>query len=174
MTISVLLDTSFLISLVDRNRPNHKVAGQYYKYLIEQKSAIYLSAIVASEFAIKQAITDLPLKNFRILPFNITHSVESARLSNLLGPKDTGDNRSVVREDVKIMAQASHENIDFILTEDGSTLFKYCHRLQKAGNLNVRAIKLADGFDSSDLRLDGQKSVFSVTEDEDSLIGGEP
>ncbi|MDX8129002.1 PIN domain-containing protein [Methylomonas sp. OY6] len=167
MTISVLLDTGFLISLVDRNRPNHKTAGQYYKFLVEQRSAIYLSAIVASEFAIKQPITDLPLKNFRILPFNITHSIESARLSNLLGPKDAGDNRAVVREDVKIMAQASHENIQFILTEDGSTLFKYCERLQKARNFNVRAIKLADGFDPSLLRIDGQKSIFSVTDEED-------
>ncbi len=156
--VSVLLDTSFLISLVDANRVNHNTAVQYYKLLLEQQIPIYFSAIVAAEFAIKQPITDLPLKNFRIIPFNIPHSIESARLWNLLGTRDEGDNRAVIRDDVKIMAQASHEAIPFLLTEDASTLCKYCERLRTSGNLDVRAVKLADGFDSSAFRLDGQKS----------------
>lgn len=80
MTVSVLLDTSFLISLVDRNRVHHNIAAQYYKLLLEQQAPIYFSAIVAAEIAIKQPITDLPLKNFRPIPFNIPHSIESARI----------------------------------------------------------------------------------------------
>ena len=159
MTASVLLDTSFLISLVDRNRANHGVATQYYKLLLEQQSPLYFSAIVAAEIAIKQPITDFPLKNFRSIPFNIPHSIEAARIWNLLGGHDSGDNRSVVRDDVKIMAQALHEDIPFILTEDASTLYKYCERLRVSHKLNIRAIKLADGFDSSALRLDGQKGI---------------
>lgn len=159
MTASVLLDTSFLISLVDRNRPNHSIAAQYYKLLLEQQSPLYFSAIVAAEIAIKQPITDFPLKNFRQIPFNIPHSTEAARIWNLLGGHDNGDNRAVVKDDVKIMAQALHEDIPFILTEDASTLYKYCERLRSAHKLNIRAIKLADGFDSSALRLDGQKDI---------------
>jgi len=31
-----------------------------------------------------------------------------------------------VRDDVKLIAQASHEAIAFILTEDNSTLYRYC------------------------------------------------
>lgn len=110
MTASVLLDTSFLISLVDRNRANHVVATQYYKLLLEQQSPLYFSAIVAAEIEIKQRITDFPLKNFRHIPFNIPHSVEAARIWNLLGGHDSGDNRSVVKDDVKIMAQALQGN----------------------------------------------------------------
>lgn len=165
MTASVLLDTSFLISLVDRghDRERHIIAVQYYKYLLEQQLPIYFSSIVAAEFAIKQLITDLPLKNFRTIPFNIPHSIEAARIWNLLGTRDSGDNRTAIRDDVKIMAQASREAIPFILTEDASTLYKYCERLRSAGNLNVRAIKLIDGFDSSALRLDGQKSLDCFT-----------
>lgn len=159
MTASVLLDTSFLISLVDRKRVNHDIAIQYYKLMLEQQSPMYLSAIVVAEISIKQPITDFPLKNFRAIPFNIPHSIESARIWNLLGTRDYGDSRAVVRDDVKIMAQASHEQIPFILTEDASTLFKYCERMRVSGDLNVRAIKLADGFDSASLRLDGQKSI---------------
>jgi predicted nucleic acid-binding protein len=162
MKPSVLLDTSFLISLVDSNRANHNVANQYYKLLLEQSIPIYFSAIVAAEFGIKQPITDLPLKNFRILPFNITHSIEAARLWNLLDGRN-GDNRSVVRDDMKIIAQAVHEKIPFILTDDAKTFYKYCERLRVSNNLNIRAIKLVDGFDASALRLDGQKNLDSFT-----------
>ncbi|MFA5985419.1 MAG: PIN domain-containing protein [Methylococcaceae bacterium] len=153
------MDTSFLISLADRNRINHNVASQYYKLLLKQQSPLYFSAIVAAEIAIKQPITDFPLKNFRILPFNIPHSIEAASIWNRLGGHDSGDNRAVVRDDVKLMAQALCEDIPFILTEDASTLYKYCWRLRDSHKLNIRAIKLTDGFDPSALRLDGQKSI---------------
>lgn len=52
MTAAVLLDTSFLISLVDASRPNHSVAAQYYRLMLEQQCPMYFSAIVAAEFAI--------------------------------------------------------------------------------------------------------------------------
>lgn len=158
MTAAVLLDTSFLISLVDGKRANHSIAAQYYRLMLEQQSPMFFSAIVAAEFAIKQPITDLPLKNFRCIPFNITHSTESARLWNLL-VRDSGDNRAVVRDDIKLMAQAAHESIPFILTEDASTLYKYCERLRDTGALRVRAIRLVDGFDSCALREDGQRGL---------------
>jgi predicted nucleic acid-binding protein len=159
----VLLDTSFLISLVDQKRAHHDIAAQYYKFLIEQQIPLYFSVIVAAEIAIKQPITDFPLKNFRILPFNIPHSIEAARIWNLLNGHDAGDNRAVVRDDVKIIAQALREDIPFILTEDASTFYKYCERLRTLHNLNIRAIKLVDGFDFSALRLDGQKNFEAFT-----------
>lgn len=111
MIAPVLLDTSFLISLVDRNRANHDTAVQYYRLLLQQQSPLYFSAIVAAELSIKQPITDFPLKNFRQIPFNIPHAIEAARIWNLLGGHDSGDNRSVVRDDVKLMAQALHEKV---------------------------------------------------------------
>jgi predicted nucleic acid-binding protein len=64
MTVPIFLDTSFLISLVDGNRPNHTIAAQYYKLLIEQQSPMVFSAIVAAEFSIRQSITDLPPEEF--------------------------------------------------------------------------------------------------------------
>jgi hypothetical protein len=45
MKISAVVDTGFLISLVDRNRPCHTTANQYYKYCIaqaEERKAQYL------------------------------------------------------------------------------------------------------------------------------------
>lgn len=159
MTAAVLLDTSFLISLVDGKRTNHSIAAQYYRMMLELQCPMFFSAIVAAEFAIKQPITDLPLMNFRPIPFNIPHSVEAARLWTALGNRDNGDARAVVRDDIKLMAQAAHESISFILTEDASTLYKYCSRLRDAGVFRVKAIKLVDGFDSCALREDGQRGL---------------
>jgi hypothetical protein len=46
-----------------------------------------------------------------------------------------------------------------ILTEDASTLYKYCERLKQAGSTQTRAIKLADGFDTCAFREDGQRGL---------------
>lgn len=98
MIASALLDTSFLISLVDRSRPNHQIAAQYYRLMLEQNIQMYFSAIVAAEFSIKQPITDLPLKNFRAIPFNIPHGMEAGRLWNALKLED-GFDASALRVD---------------------------------------------------------------------------
>lgn len=159
MMASVLLDTSFLISLVDQNRANHDTAVKYYRLMLEQQVPMYFSAIVAAEFSIKQPITDLPLKNFRPIPFNIPHAKEAGRLWNVLGSRDPDAPRHVARDDVKLIAQAIHESIAFILTEDASTLCKYCERLKETGQSQMRAIKLADGFDPCAIREDGQRGL---------------
>jgi len=105
MTASALLDTSFLISLVDGNRPNHAVAARYYRLMLDQNVTMYFSAIVAAEISIKQPITDFPLKNFRTVPFNIPHAVEAGRIWNAPGSRDHGDARGAIRDDVKLIAK---------------------------------------------------------------------
>ncbi len=158
MTTRVLIDTSFLITLVDGNRQHHSIAAQYYRLALEQQIPIYLSVIAASEFAIKQALTDLPLKQFRILPFNIQHEIRAAELWRRL-ERDESDGRTVVRDDLKLLAQADKESIQTILTEDANTLHKYCDRLRKQGLLRVRTVLLKDGFDPNGLRDDGQRGL---------------
>lgn len=159
MTASVLLDTSFLITLVDQNRPHHDTAVKYYRLMLEQQVPMVFSAIVAAEFAIKQPITDLPLKNFRAIPFNVPHGQEAGRLWNLLWSREDNTSRAVARDDVKLIAQALHESIPFILTEDVSTLHRYCERLTATGQSQIRAIKLTDGFDPCAFRADGQRGL---------------
>jgi hypothetical protein len=156
VSASVLLDTSFLISLVQSDRPNHLTAKQYYRHLLEKNIPMYLSAIVASEFGIKQPISDLPLGNFRSLHFNIVHGQKAAEVWNALGVRDAGDTRAAVRDDAKLIAQASHEGIHFILTEDASSLHKYCERLREAGHISTRSVTLREGFRPEFLRDDGQ------------------
>lgn len=145
---SILLDTSFLISLADSGRPNHAVAKRYLTECLSRGVPLYMSTIVASEFQVKQAVNDLPLRNFIVLPFNIDHAMRTGILMRGF-QRDDGDDRAAVKDDVKLIAQADCESISHVLTEDKNTLAKYLERLRQAGACNVRPIVLADGFDAA-------------------------
>lgn len=41
MTVEVLLDTSYLISLVDAKRPNHQAATKYYRQMLDESLPMY-------------------------------------------------------------------------------------------------------------------------------------
>ena len=96
----------------------------------------------------KQAVTDLPLRNFEVLPFNIDHAMQAGLLMRQL-QRDTGDDRSVVKDDVKLIAQAICESMTHVLTEDARTLVKYLERFNASGECIVHPILLREGFDSA-------------------------
>ena len=145
---AILVDTSFLISLADPARAHHGVALQYFREALQRDTPLYLSVIAASEFHVKQAITDLPLRNFRVLPFNIDHAMMAGRLMGVL-QRDSGDDRVAVKDDIKLIAQAICESHTHILTEDERTLAKYVRRLNAAGESSLQPILLAEGFDKA-------------------------
>ncbi|HLS50999.1 MAG TPA: hypothetical protein VK032_03260, partial [Burkholderiaceae bacterium] len=117
-------------------------------------------AIAVAEFAVNQPITDLPLNNFRLLPFNLPHANTAAELWHLLGQKrPTGTPRHVARDDIKLIAQATHEGIQFIFTEDKATLYRYCERLNKISQQVVRSVVLANGYDSAVFSNNPQKGL---------------
>lgn len=145
---AILLDTSYLISLADPGRLHHETAVSYLREALRRGVPLYLSAIAASEFQVKQAVTDLPLRNFEVLPFNIDHAMTAGLLMRGI-KRDGTDDRSAVKDDLKIIAQAICESLTHILTEDAQTLVKYLRRLNEAGACTVRPILLADGFDSA-------------------------
>lgn len=145
---SVLLDTSFLISLSDPARKHHAVALQYYRECVQRQVTMYLSAIVISEFQVKQAINDLPLRNFVVLPFNVDHAMRCGLLIRDL-ERDPGDDRVRVKDDFKLMAQCDCEGITHLLSEDASTLAKYLNRARESGAAPTRVVLLRDGFDAA-------------------------
>ena len=145
---AILLDTSYLISLADPARAHHQAAVSYLREALKRGVPLYLSAIAASEFQVKQAVTDLPLRNFEVLPFNIDHAMTAGLLMRDL-QRDSGDDRSAVKDDIKLIAQAICESLTHILTEDAQTLVKYLRRLNDDGASVVKPILLADGFDSA-------------------------
>lgn len=159
MSAALMLDTSFLITLVDDNRAHHNTARQYYQHCLENEIPLHVSTLALAEFAIKQVITDLPLTNFRIEPFNVRHAVECGKLWAALMPKrDPSDSRAVVKTDLQLLAQAHAEGIPLIATEDAASLSKYTERAKKARHVSCDAVLLSKGFDSSWFN-NGQKAL---------------
>ena len=143
---SVLLDTSFLISLSDPTRVHHAVAERYYKECIARRVPMFLSTVVISEYQVKQAINDLPLRNFIVLPFNVDHAMACGLLVRTM-PRDAGDDR--VKDDFKLIAQCQCDGFSHVLSEDASTLTKYVQRFRESGHVETRSILLKDGFDAA-------------------------
>ena len=137
----IILDTSFLITLLDDQRPNHAVALQYYKYCLENGHLLYVSTISISEYCLKGKISELPLENLIILPFNIEDAAKSSEL-NFKDTLEDGESRTVVKDDYKIIGQAEVKNCDFILTDDVNTLHRHVTSLKSAGKINLDAITL--------------------------------
>ena len=155
--IAFLVDTSFLISLADPARPHHDAAALYFREALRRGAPLYLSAIAASEFQVKQAVTDLPLRNLIVLPFNFDHAMTAGLLMRQLD-RDAHDRRDVVKDDIKLIAQAVCESVSHVLTEDKQTLAKYVRRFNEAGQSAIKVVLLADGFDAAWFD-DGQQGI---------------
>lgn len=160
--LQVSLDTSFLISFADPARPNHLVAVEYFRHCLTRHIPMWISTIVTGEFEVRQRVTDLPLQNFRILPYNLLHSVKAAALFRALesqSPISPQDTRRVVINDLKIIAQAEEESIPVILTEDENTLARLATRLRGLNAASVQAVLLAKGFAPGRLEDPGQEQL---------------
>lgn len=159
--LKICVDTSFLISFADPSRPNHSVAVEYFRHCVGNGHMLCLSTLVVSEFECGQPISDLPLGNFHILPFNFRHAVESANYHRQLkGAEPVDDeNRSVVRNDLKILAQAQIEECGVILSEDANTLTRWAERLRGSYQCRVSSILLKDGFRPEELKNPDQKTL---------------
>ena len=145
---SVLLDTSFLITFSDPTRPNHTAAVQYYRECVMRQVPMYLSTIVISEFQVKQAINDLPLRSFVVLPFNVDHAMRCGVIIRQM-TRDLQDDRVRVKDDFKILAQCDCELISHLISEDASTLAKYLNRACETGLASTKTVLLRAGFDAA-------------------------
>jgi hypothetical protein len=109
---------------------------------------MYLSTVVVSEFQVKQAINDLPLRNFVVLPFNVDHAMRCGLMIRQM-LRDLGDDRVRVKDDFKLLAQCDCESISHLISEDASTLGKYLDRARQSGLASTQAVLLRDGFDAA-------------------------
>lgn len=159
--LKICVDTSFLITFADPSRPNHPTAVNYFRHSVGNGHILCLSTLVVSEFECGQPVTDLPLGNFQILPFNFRHAVESAAFHRQVKGTEPVDeaNRSVVRNDLKILAQAHIEGCPILLTEDANTLTRWAERLKSTNHCRVSPILLKDGFRPDELKNPDQKTL---------------
>ena len=145
---SVLLDTSFLISFSDPTRTHHATAQRYYRECIQRQVPMFLSTIAISEFQVRQAINDLPLRNFVVLPFNVDHAMACGLLLRATN-RDAADDRVRIKDDFKLIAQCQCDGITHLLSEDAGTLAKYVARLSGHGPGATKVVLLKDGFEAA-------------------------
>ena len=115
-----LLDTSFIINLLDKESIYHEQAEKFYSELIKQETEFYISVIAIGEYLVKGSIDDLPLTLWKILPFNHEDANKSAELHrSLLERKfETENFRECIKDDLKLLAQLEAQQIGLILTAD--------------------------------------------------------
>jgi len=120
---------------------------------------MWLSTIATGEFEVGQPVSDLPLQNFRIQPYNLPHSIRAAALFRAIRDADPlapEDRRPVIINDLKILAQAEEEDIPVILTEDRNTLWRLTERLRQRGQIKARVLLLSEGFTPGRLETPAQ------------------
>ncbi len=134
----VLLDTSFFLRFLNENEKLFKNADDYFKYLLSKNIPMFVSTLSIAEFCVGGEINQLPLKNLRILPFNINHAIKSgefARFGYLAKAKGFANfsDRKIIPNDCNLFAQASiDKNISHFLTSDEN-----CIKLFEAINKNI-------------------------------------
>lgn len=167
MAAGVLIDTSFLITLADKNRAHHEAARRYWRHFLDNQIPIFLSAIVVSEFCIKQEIPPDILRCCVVVPFNWDDALRAAKLDwKKLRP--AGVERDALKDDVKILAQAARIDAEFVITDDTESFFRYCKIFKDAGEVQFTAIKLADGFDRAFFDPNGQRDFSDGLSGENS------
>lgn len=160
--LQVSLDTSFLISFADPDRTNHAVAVDYFRHCLAQQIPMWLSTVAVGEFEVRQSISDLPLQNFRIQPYNLPHAIRAAALFRAIREDPThseDDRRPIIINDLKILAQAEEERVPVILTEDRNTLSRLTDRLRERGKVDARVLLLAEGFTPGRLETPAQDEL---------------
>lgn len=117
-----LLDTSLILRLVKPSDPLYSNVQSWFRELLGHKVPMYFSTIAIAEYCVKGNVGELPLPNLRILPFNMDHAMRAGLYALTLleqRKRDGGDERAVVLNDVKLLAQAEATvGISHFLTKD--------------------------------------------------------
>lgn len=107
----VLCDTSYFIRWAKPSEPLHPAAHAYLKYLVEGGHTLYVSTIALAEYAVRDTIAHLPLRYFRIVPFNVDHAQRAGEFARAVfeirrSMPQQFDQRAVIANDTKMFAQA--------------------------------------------------------------------
>ena len=121
---SVILDTSFMIRLLNDSDPLHSNARGYFRYFLENDVPMYFSTVSVAEYCVRGDFDDLPFRNIRILPFNIFHAREAGRFADALFKAKSDKiidvpDRLIIPNDPKLFAQGAYEkDIKYFVTAD--------------------------------------------------------
>ena len=110
---SVLLDTSFFIRLLNPKDILHENVRGYYTYFLNNDITLKISTISIAEYCVRGKITDLPLRNLQIVPFNIIHAERTGQFANIIftqkgNSKDDLHPRAIIPNDSKTICPSSY------------------------------------------------------------------
>jgi predicted nucleic acid-binding protein len=144
---SILLDTSFCIRLLKKDDSLHQNAVDYFQYFLEKKIEMYLSSIVVSEYSVKDDINNLPLRTFKIIPFDFFDGKTAGEFhSILLNNKSQNSERLVVKDDCKLIAQLYNRKIQAYITKDRKSFSQIIQPLMNTKGFSVELIDLEIGL----------------------------
>ncbi|OGX91591.1 hypothetical protein [Hymenobacter coccineus] len=122
---SVLLETSFFIRLLNPSDPLARQAEGYFRYFQQEQYPMLISTVSIAEFCVLGALDQLPLKNLRVLPFNVVHAVRAGEFAAAVFASKGRNlllNRNIIPNDTKLFAQADSEaSIGYYLTSDSES-----------------------------------------------------
>ncbi len=137
MMPSVLLDTSFFIRLLNDTDPMHKNAMDYFRYFLEKEIIMKISTISIAEYCVKGEISDLPLKNLQITPFNLDHATKTGEFAKAIFEENQINQerlqpRAIIPNDSKLFAQADLDSsINYFVTSDNRSKRTYSNLLKQ-------------------------------------------
>jgi hypothetical protein len=149
MTDAVLLDTSFFIRLLNSDDLLFCNTNDYFRYFSENDMSMFISTVSIAEFCAGGEIDDLPLKNLRILPFNLNHAQKAGEFSGIVfrhKGKLKLNERNIIPNDTKLFAQADCEaSVKYYLSSDAESE-KIYEFLKKETVIRFKFINLKDPY----------------------------
>ena len=128
---AVLLDTSFFLRFLNDNDPLFKNADGYFRYFLQEDIEMFISTVSIAEYCIGGDINELPLKNLKIVPFNLNHAKRTGEFAKIaFQARSTGalqiNKRKIMPNDTKLFAQADCEKtVEFYLSSDSESYKVY-------------------------------------------------
>ena len=114
MAKTVLLDSGFLIRLMNPNEPLHRVALDLFKDYVSSGVTCMVSTVALAEYGVKGDLRYLPTKYLQFLPFQYHHAEVAAMFMRRIiqVKQERGAEikpRVIIPNDTKMFAQASAE-----------------------------------------------------------------
>ena len=114
MAKTVLLDSGFLIRLMNPNEPLHRVALDLFKDYVSSGVTCMVSTVALAEYGVKGELRYLPTKYLQFLPFQYHHAEVAAMFMRRIiqVKQERGAEikpRVIIPNDTKMFAQASAE-----------------------------------------------------------------
>jgi hypothetical protein len=144
---AVLLDTSFFLRFLNENDPLFANADGYFRYFLQNDITMMVSTISIAEYCVGGDVSELPLRNVQIVPFNLDHAIRTGELAKIaFHERKRGhlsvSTRNIIPNDTKLFAQADClKAVVFYLSSDAESI-KIFELLKQLSTLSFQFIDM--------------------------------